>query len=285
MYNLKIAYILILLFVIFNSKAQPVTWDGGASTSNWSDANNWNPNGVPTSTSDVTIGDNFNVVVNSDVVCNSLTISTGSNISSLTINSGSLTVSGATTISANSNNDYKYIHINGGSFSTASVTLNSTGNTRDAFIQISTGTCTVSGNITMNGTNVRTYIYFTGSGTLNIGGNFAGTGGITSAAGGGTTAPTNGTVNFNGTGAQTIPVFNGYYNLSISGNRTSNNVTFPNGGIVNISNVFSPTATFTTGNYIVTGNTINFNGTSDQNIPSFNFNNLTKVFHCTLETF
>ena len=33
-----------------------VTWDGGAGTSSWIDANNWNPNGVPGPADDVVIG-------------------------------------------------------------------------------------------------------------------------------------------------------------------------------------------------------------------------------------
>ena len=38
---------------------------------------------------------------------------------------------------------------------------------------------------------------------------------------------------------------------------------------------FSPTATFGTGNYITTGNTFNFNGSTAQTVPAFTFNNLT----------
>src|SRR5262245_52055185 len=32
-----------------------VSWDGGAATLNWSDANNWNPDGLPGAADDVTI--------------------------------------------------------------------------------------------------------------------------------------------------------------------------------------------------------------------------------------
>lgn len=44
----KIIHILFLLFVVVNeSPAQLKLWDGGAGTSNWTDANNWNTNSVP----------------------------------------------------------------------------------------------------------------------------------------------------------------------------------------------------------------------------------------------
>lgn len=85
---------------------------------------------------------------------------------------------------------------------------------------------------------------------------------------------TGSTINFNGTGAQSIPAFS-YDNLTISGARTTNNVTLINAGTIFVAGTFNPTATFTSGNYVVTGNTINFNGGGAQTIPAFNYNNLT----------
>src|SRR5262249_49080642 len=86
---------------------------------------------------------------------------------------------------------------------------------------------------------------------------------------------TGNTFDFNGTGAQTVPAFN-YNNLTISGARTTNSVTFVNGGTIGIAGVFTPGATFTTGNYILTNNTFDFNGTGAQGISGgFNYNNLT----------
>ncbi len=94
------------------------------------------------------------------------------------------------------------------------------------------------------------------------------------------------TVNYSGAGvAQTIAgvapstVLN-FYNLTISGARLATNVTLWNGGTIGISNTLSLTATFSTGNYVTTSNTVNFNGTI-QNIPalvsaaSVAYNNLT----------
>ena len=40
-------------FTIGHEEYPTITWDGGAGTSNWSDANNWNPDGVPSGTSDI----------------------------------------------------------------------------------------------------------------------------------------------------------------------------------------------------------------------------------------
>jgi hypothetical protein len=52
------------------------TWDGGAGTSNWGDANNWSPNGVPSNADDITLISSNVVVVNINLaVCKSLNIS------------------------------------------------------------------------------------------------------------------------------------------------------------------------------------------------------------------
>ncbi len=85
---------------------------------------------------------------------------------------------------------------------------------------------------------------------------------------------TGSTVDFNGTGAQTIPAFN-YNNLTISAARTTNSVTLVSGGTIGIADIFSPTATFTSGAYIITTNTVNFNGGGAQTIPAFTFNLVT----------
>ncbi len=82
------------------------------------------------------------------------------------------------------------------------------------------------------------------------------------------------TINFNGTGAQTVPAFN-YNNLTISGARGANNVTLANGGTVGVAGIFNPIATFAGGNYVITNNTVDFNGSGPQTIPAFNYFNLT----------
>ena len=53
-------------------------------------------------------------------------------------------------------------------------------------------------------------------------------------------------------------------------------MTLVNGGTIGVAGNFSPTATFAGGNYVVTNNTVDFNGTGAQSVGApFNFNNLT----------
>jgi hypothetical protein len=72
-----------------------------------------------------------------------------------------------------------------------------------------------------------------------------------------------------------IPVFN-FNNLTFSNARGVNNITLPS-GIVGIAGIFSPTATFGGGGYVITGNTVDYNGAAAQSMPpAFNpYNNLT----------
>ena len=152
----------------------------------------------------------------------SLTIAGNANNTGVNYNglgAWTLTVTGTTTINgpttANMNN---YVSVSVGSFTTATVTMiNSGAATRDSYISITSGSFTVTGNITVPGINTINYILFPAgsTGTLNIGGAFVGTGGITSTVGGGAVAPTAGTVNYNGAGAQAIGNYT-YFNLNTS---------------------------------------------------------------------
>jgi hypothetical protein len=86
---------------------------------------------------------------------------------------------------------------------------------------------------------------------------------------------TSSTVEYNGTGAQTIIPIN-YNNLTVSGSHAGN-ITFSSAGIVGIAGALVYSASHTSGGPVATGNTIDFNG-GTQNIPSitsFSFNNLT----------
>jgi hypothetical protein len=236
----------ILLCVLGTNQSfcQTKTWKGagttgGTSSSDFNNANNWNPVGVPTSTDNVTITVSAGTVVGvtGSVNIKSLTFShSGANNNvTLSLGSNSFTVGGTVTLTGGTNDK------------------------RLAILTTTTGNISISGNL-VGGTNSSFQL---NNGTLNISGSL----GLSPNIGTGQT----GTINFNGTGQQTIPSFN-YYNLTISGNRNGN-VTFQNSGIIGIAGTFNPTATFTSGNYILTGSTIDFNGTS-QTIPSFNFYNV-----------
>ncbi len=82
------------------------------------------------------------------------------------------------------------------------------------------------------------------------------------------------TVEFNGTGAQTIGNGN-YYNLTVSNTRGSNNITWTP-GTYTILNDLAANATFTSGNHIMTGTTIDFaKSTGTANIPGLPYVNIT----------
>ncbi|MBL0745847.1 T9SS type A sorting domain-containing protein [Chryseolinea lacunae] len=78
-----------LLVLVNNLK----TWDGGALTTNWSDANNWNPNGEPTALDDIALTGPHTINVDGAGLVNHLTLNHAGLV--LTLNAGNpLTISG-----------------------------------------------------------------------------------------------------------------------------------------------------------------------------------------------
>jgi hypothetical protein len=135
-------------------------WDGGASTNNWNDAANWNPNGVPIASSDVIIDGGYSVAISTaSAVCASLTIGTGIGSGSLTYmattaGNYTLTVSGNVSVASN------------GSFT---VTNQTTTNTHTLNIG---GNLDVQGTFNMvSGTDDVTSVVFNGTSQQNISGN------------------------------------------------------------------------------------------------------------------
>ncbi len=124
-------------------------------------------------------------------------------------------------------------------------------------------------NLLISGAKTTNNVTFANSGTVGIAGAMTTTATFTS----GGYVTTGSTINFNGTGAQTVNAF-WYNNLTISGAHTANYITLASSDTIRIANTFSPTATFTSGGYVTTGSTINFNGSGAQTIPSFRYNNL-----------
>ncbi len=124
-------------------------------------------------------------------------------------------------------------------------------------------------NLLISGARTTNNVTFASSGTVGIAGAMTMSATFTSGA----YVTTGSTINYNGTGAQTVNAFS-YNNLTISGARTSNYVTLASSDTIRIANAFSPSATFTSGDYVRTGSTISFNGSGAQTIPSFRYNNL-----------
>lgn len=75
-----------------------VSWDGGASTTDWNTAANWNPDGVPTSADDVTISTSATVSSTAAVSFNSLTIGDGAGSVTSTVRIATLTSGGSLTV-------------------------------------------------------------------------------------------------------------------------------------------------------------------------------------------
>ena len=361
----------------------PKTWDGGAGTNNWGDAANWNPDGVPTASNNVTLSAASATTIRVNVNANANSLSIGSNITLNIPAANTLTAAAAFSMSAGTVNDSSAFpsaasySFTGGTFgytgaaqtvSTQSYyglnlagsgakTFSGTTNIAGDFTIGGTATATTTGttivfngsgaqavaattyeNLTINGTGTKTLASGTttvnstltlttgtldvttqtlvlnsttvqtsgslssqASGTVNYAQGSAGqavlagsygsltfsnfnktlaSSGTIGIAGTFTTGSATGhtvsgsTIDFDGTGAQTIPAFS-YGNLTISGARTTNSVTLVNGTTMNIAGDFTVTATFSSGGFVTTNNTVNFNGSSPQNASGFRYNNQT----------
>ena len=102
----KLAVLFTISLVSTSVNGGVVTWDGGAGTMNWSDANNWNPNGLPGVTSDVVIDVAGTPTINyagitttiNSIVCNeNLSCASGQLIVNATSDmNGNITLNGGT---------------------------------------------------------------------------------------------------------------------------------------------------------------------------------------------
>lgn len=128
-------------------------------------------------------------------------------------------------------------------------------------------------NLSITGTRASTPAITLASGTIGVKSAFT-----VSPSGAVTYVITGNTVDYNGTLVQTITSFN-YNDLTISAARTTNSITLASSGTIGVAGVFTPTATFTSGVYVVTGSTINYSGTTGQSIVGgttfSSYNNLT----------
>lgn len=187
----------------------PLTWDGGASTTNWSDAANWNPDGVPTAASNVDLNQGSATTIDVDGNFSINNLSVGANVT-LNMNGNTLTVGGTHTQTGST------VNCNTGTLSVAGFTVLSGGT-----LNANSGTMLAMGNFTLSGGAVAL-----GTGTLEVRGAFLRTSG-TFTADTGTT------------------VFSGSATQSIGGGVTHNNLVMRNGG-AGLPKSLTAAATFAT---------------------------------------
>ncbi len=223
--------------------ATTYTWDGSTNT-DWNEADNWTPAGVPAA------DDNVIINISTPNIC---TIGSGSvTVTDFTLNgTGQLNMSATTSLTIAGAVTY------GGS-ATASLNCSSTIN------MYSTGSINIPalnyGSLDASG-GVRV---LPNGGTVGICGSYTP---------GTSTTVTGSTVDFNGTGTQSIAAAT-YNNLTISNNRGGANITL-SAGTATVNGVFNPSLTNFTAT--VTGNTIDFNNAASQNIPAFIYGSITNT--------
>ncbi|OFY82857.1 MAG: hypothetical protein A3F72_01865 [Bacteroidetes bacterium RIFCSPLOWO2_12_FULL_35_15] len=238
----------------------------------------------------------------SSVSCQGL--SSTMDFNNVTIYSGTVTLNGSLSVLGNStintsttlNGNSKSIYVGGnwsnsGTFTSTNtiVTLNGAtqsitkagGETFNNLTISGTGTKTAANNLTVNGAltidnvatlDMQTYQLLGSSITS------SGTGTLKTASTNSAAIPTGKTwtptVEYAGTSAASTIQTGTYNNLVISGSRGTSSITFPS-ATVSISGALTNSATFTSGDFITNGNTIDYNGTVPQTIAPFNYKNLT----------
>ena len=165
-------------------------------------------------------------------------------------------IAGTLTTSATFNSGYGYV------LTGTTVDYNGTG--------AQTVACMPYNSLRISGARTTNTVTLSSSDTIHVGNIFSPVATFTS----GGYQPAGSIVDYNGTGAQTVAAFN-YNNLLISGAKTTNSVTFASSGTVGIAGALATTATFTSGVYVTTGSTINYNGTGAQTVNAFWYDNLT----------
>jgi hypothetical protein len=255
---------IICLFSVLSCTGQK-TWTGLGANFLWSNANNWNPVGIPVAGEDVTIAQvtasALTVEVDVAAVCSNLAIENSSvaNVTVKVISSNSLSVSNIVTLdnSAATASANSILDLNNGTLTCSAIQyIESTDDTRDCSFRIGSGTATVTGNIVMGTTTARSDLSFYDNATLNIGGTISG----------GTLNAPSGTINYNFAGDQNIAAYN-YNNLSTSGSGVKsidNNITVNGdltiGAVTSLQLGVTKIAGNIYGNLSVLGNTTN-NGT------------------------
>jgi len=174
----------------------------------WDLATTWaapcNVVGGPVAGDTVTIANGHDVTVRTTAAASSVTIPSGNSASSIIINTGiALSVSGPITITSNSNNITKQIAVGSGTLSAGSISINpGLSSSKISQVTLSSGTINVSGDISFSGTASLSKLVYTGTGSVNLTGNFGSGGTLTTVAGS--------VLNFNGSAAQTAASYTTY---------------------------------------------------------------------------
>ena len=220
MKNIFIPFLLLALFYCGTLSASNYIWKGTIS-SNWNDAQNWSPVGIPSSTDSVTI---------TKTGSNNLSIETSPTVANFIISSGNtvtLSVNNSLTVNGNFNNS--------GTFTGASASTLYFG-----------GTASISGsNISLYNLIVNSSATLSSTGTFSIAGAFSNSGTFTASSG---------TVTFNGSSAQTMAAgtFSG---LNIN---TSNSATVSMTGKVMVNGQLDMIGS--TGNLLIGANVLTLSG-------------------------
>lgn len=226
------------------------TWDGGAGTSNWGDAANWNTDGVPTSANDVDLTGADTININVAAATNSLTLNNAG--LTLTILSGnSLATSANLTLTSGTLNTAEAFPTVAGTVNVAGGTVGFTGSGAQTIPALSYN------NLISSSSGART---LASSGTIGIAGAFT--------PGTNTYTVTGSTIDYNAAGAQTIAAFN-YNNLTLSNSGVKTFASGTSGIASAVSTAGSATANATTNS-----STISYNGSTNQTISALTYHGL-----------
>jgi len=204
------------------------TWDGGAGTTNWGDALNWNPDGVPTSIHDIQLNGAYTIDVNVVAACNSILLNNSGLILNVRLGS-SLNVSTDLNISNGTLNVEDAFPTVGGSIIITGGTIGYTG-AGDQIIKIlpynnlslsGGGVKTAEGNLSISGDFINSAVTSIGIFTLSINGNKTNTGTIQFSGGNNGVVFSDGTIEYNGSVVQTVTAGT-YYNLLFSNSGQKN---------------------------------------------------------------
>jgi hypothetical protein len=102
--------------VTINKSGTGTSWDGGAATTNWGDAANWNPDGVPIATDNLVISSGTLININVNATCKDLVLNK-SGLALTILTGNSLTVNGnLSAVLGNININGQSLILNGGMF-------------------------------------------------------------------------------------------------------------------------------------------------------------------------